>query len=143
MYHSTRQIKQLNCTQVKHTLTMKTHINSVPSRIKKRGAGIEHLEAVYARAHTLLAYTTILCCVNTVKRRVLHPPSPPLRERSLFSRAWHSQEIHTSVIALTRTHLSHSNSGVFPVFLGCTEIRSPLPLWYRPRQSHRPYCNSE
>ena len=26
------------------------------------GGGIEHLEAVCALAHTLLAYTTILCC---------------------------------------------------------------------------------
>ena len=33
------------------------------------GGGIEHLEAVYAWAHKMLAYTTtILCCVNTVKR---------------------------------------------------------------------------
>ena len=35
------------------------------------GGGIEHLEAVYALAHALLAYTTILCCMNTVKRGVL------------------------------------------------------------------------
>ena len=39
---------------------------SVSPRIMKKGGGIEHLEAVYALAHTLLAYTTILCCVNTV-----------------------------------------------------------------------------
>ena len=44
---------------------------------QKEGGGIEDLEAVYALAHTLLAYTTILCCVNTVKRGVLHP-FPPL-----------------------------------------------------------------
>ena len=31
------------------------------------GGGIEHLEAVCAMAHTLLSFTTILCCVNTVK----------------------------------------------------------------------------
>ena len=50
------------------------------------GGGIEDLEAVYARSHTLLAYNTILCCVNTVKGEgggggggggeVLCPPSP-------------------------------------------------------------------
>ena len=46
------------------------------------GGAIEHLEAVYAWAHTLLAYTTILCCVNTVKGGggggggVLCPPYP-------------------------------------------------------------------
>ena len=38
--------------------------------------GIEHLEAVYAWAHTLLAYTTTSCCVNTEKRGVLWPPPP-------------------------------------------------------------------
>ena len=32
---------------------------SVSPRIKKK----EHLEAVYAWAHTLLAYTTTLCCM--------------------------------------------------------------------------------
>ena len=40
-----------------------------PPRIKKKGGGggFEHLEAVYAVAHTLLAYiTTILCCVNAL-----------------------------------------------------------------------------
>ena len=31
---------------------------------------IEHCEAL---AHTLVAYTTILCCVDKVKRGVLHP----------------------------------------------------------------------
>ena len=48
---------------------------TVSPRIKKKGGGggVEHLEAVYVWAHTLLAYTTILCCVNTVKRRVLRP----------------------------------------------------------------------
>ena len=45
---------------------------SVSPRIKKKGGGgIEHFEAVYAVAYTLLVYTTILCCVNTVKRGVL------------------------------------------------------------------------
>ena len=34
------------------------------------GRGIEHLEAIYALARS---YTAILCCVNTVKRGVLHP----------------------------------------------------------------------
>ena len=48
-----------------------------PGLKRKGGGGIEHLEAVHALAHTLLAYTTILCCMNTVKRGVL-PPFPPL-----------------------------------------------------------------
>ena len=37
------------------------------------GGGIEHLEAVYAWAHTLLAYTTILC---RMKKGVLHSLPP-------------------------------------------------------------------
>ena len=41
-----------------------------PPGLKRRG-GDEHFGAVYAWAHTLLAYTTILCCVNTVIRGVL------------------------------------------------------------------------
>ena len=52
--------------------------NSVSPRIKKKGGGggggggggIEHL---YAWAHTLLAYTTILCCVKLDAV----PPFPP------------------------------------------------------------------
>ena len=38
-----------------------------------------YLEAVYALAHTLLAYTTILCCVNAGKKGLLCP-FPPLGE---------------------------------------------------------------
>ena len=50
---------------------------SVSPGLKRRrrgggGGGIEHLDAVYAWA----AYTTILCCMNTVNRRVLCPLSP-------------------------------------------------------------------
>ena len=30
---------------------------------RKRGGGIEHLEAIYALAHTLLAYTLLSCDV--------------------------------------------------------------------------------
>ena len=41
------------------------------------GGAIEDLEAVYARSHTLLAYTTIMCCVNTVKGGGC-APLPPL-----------------------------------------------------------------
>ena len=55
---------------------------SVSPRIKNKrgGGGIEHLEAVYAWAHTLLAYATILCCVNGtssthVTLNNLHTPS--------------------------------------------------------------------
>ena len=47
---------------------------------KEKRRGVEHLEAVYAWAHTLLAYTTILCCVEHGKNGgggvVLRPPSP-------------------------------------------------------------------
>ena len=49
----------------------------------KRSGGIEHLEAVYAWAHTLPAYTTILCCVNTIKKGGAAPPFPPLGETLL------------------------------------------------------------
>ena len=55
-------------------------LSSVSPRIKNRGGGgIEHLESVYAWAHTSLAYTTILCWVNTVKRGCC-TPFPPLGE---------------------------------------------------------------
>ena len=39
------------------------------------GGGDEHLDSVYAWAHThcYIAYTTILCCVNTVKRGCCAP----------------------------------------------------------------------
>ena len=36
-----------------------------------KGEGVEHLGAVHDLAHTLLAPSTILCCMNTVKRAVL------------------------------------------------------------------------
>ena len=37
------------------------------------GLGGGWVELFYALAHTLLAYTTILCCVNTVKRGCCTP----------------------------------------------------------------------
>ena len=38
--------------------------------------GVEHLQAVHALAHTLVAYTTVLCCMNTVKRGCCTPLPP-------------------------------------------------------------------
>ena len=41
------------------------HTPVLPPGLKRRG--VEHLEAVYACLNTMLAYTTILCCMHIVK----------------------------------------------------------------------------
>ena len=46
-----------------------------PPGLKRGGEGIEHLEAVYALAHTLLAHIYYYP-VNMVKRGGAAPPSP-------------------------------------------------------------------
>ena len=57
----------------------KLHIQFPPFQdLKEGGRGSEHLEVVLALAH---AY--ILCCVNTVKRGVIHP-LPPLGETLIY-----------------------------------------------------------
>ena len=45
----------------------------------KEGRGIEHLEAVYAWAHTLLAYTMYypVLCEHGRKRGAVYTPFPP------------------------------------------------------------------
>ena len=57
------------------TQSKRVKVTVFPPGLKRRGGGggggDEHIEAVYTWAHTLLAYTTILCCVNTVIRGVL------------------------------------------------------------------------